>query len=141
MIDTSALKTLYETLYGPLNKSGPTPNITRNCKELAETLSKAVKRKKPWTHQYLCSILNDEMPLRPALHRAVLIIGARLDGAPPLQARLREISVYTVNGLEPGIIVFGKQTRCGYCQVPILRNPHNRQYCCVECRVAKAKEK
>lgn len=103
--------------------------------ELADTLSKIASRKRPWTWRFLFSLLNGDkgFSISPELERAIQIAGARLDGQPEIQARSRQITVFTVNGIEPDSVVFGHTVLC-YCQKRVVFNHPGRKYCFEECR-------
>lgn len=131
-MNADILRTIYLEIYGPLNA----PGKMRNLRELAATLSKIAKREKPWTHRYLNSLLNGDSGFRvtPELDIALRVLATKLDGANPLQARLVEITVYSVNGhTKPSSIILGESKRCKGCQVLMVPRVPWQDYCGKEC--------
>lgn len=142
-MNADTLKTIYEEIYGPLDA----PGKMKNLRELAGTLSQIAKRDKPWTHRYLNSLLNGDSGFRvtPELDIALRVLATKLDGANPLQARLVEITAYSINGsVAPGSIITGKSTRCPGCLVLFVPHNYFQVYCGPECpgrpRRGKAKK-
>lgn len=139
------LKSIYFDLYGPLDvpkRPGAKPVKMANLRELADKLSKIANREKPWTHRYLSSLLSGDkgFSISPELERAIHILENRLDGQPEIQARSRQITVFTVNGIEPDSVVFGHTTYC-YCHLPVVFNHPSRKYCFEECRERARQER
>lgn len=137
-MNADSLRQIYEETYGPLGESGKKKNLT----ELAETLSKIAGREPAWTWRMLNGIIlgHKGFSVTKELERAIHILSARLDGQPEVQARAREITVLTTNGIDPGSIVFGHTTRC-YCQLPVVFNHPGRKYCFEECRLRARQER
>jgi len=130
-MDADILRAIYEGMYGPLDSPGKLKNLT----QLAGALSGIARKEPAWTARYLNGIVlgHNGFAVSEELERAISILTARMDGQSEAQARSREITVLTTNGIEPGSIVFGHTTRC-YCQLQVVFNHPCRKYCFEECR-------
>lgn len=133
------LKSVYEDIYGPLDvpkRPGSKPEKMNNLRELATTLSKIANREKPWTHRYLNSLLNGDSGFRVTseLDTALRVLTAKLDSSNPLEARLVEITVFSVNGhVQPTSIILGQSKRCKGCHALIVPKVPWQLYCGKEC--------
>lgn len=131
-MNTDILRTIYLEIYGPLDR----PGKMKNLRELATTLSEISKREKPWTHRYLNSLLNGDSGFRvtPELDTALRVLTAKLDSSNPLESRLVEITVFSVNGhVQPTSIILGQSKRCKGCHALIVPKVPWQQYCGKEC--------
>lgn len=131
-MNADTLRTIYEEIYGSLDA----PGKMKNLRELAATLSQVAHREKPWTYRYLNSLLNGDSGFRvtPELNTALKVLGSKLDNANPLQARLVQITAFSINGnVEPGSIITGKSTRCPGCLALFVPHSNLQIYCGPEC--------
>jgi len=123
-------------IYRELYKELPEPAIKPNLIDLADRLSRLVKKQRPWGFEYLRNVINGKQEASKELQKAIAILIGGLDGQSPLQARLNPVPklVYSVNGLQDGDIILGHTRRCqmescGIRFVPVV--PWQR-YCCYE---------
>ena len=132
MSDNSLLQSVFEGLYN----YEPEPGKKTDVEDLADRLSRAIGKKKPWSYQYVNSILKGSLEPSRDFNRAVKIIAGSLDGQSPLQARLNPVPkmVYSVNGLRDGDIILGHTRRCKLesCGIRFVPNHPSREYCCYE---------
>lgn len=88
-----------------------------------------------WTFRYTNSVRKGSLQPSDKFRKAVNILAGLVDGHSPIQARLREITVYSTNGLRDEAIVIAHLTkkRCEYdgCGLEFWGHP-NRKYCCDE---------
>lgn len=124
------LKTVYDELYHESTKSQ-----RHNLEELSSRMAKLVDRSEPWSYASMRGVINGHkgFALTPEMETALNMIMAQLDNAHPLQARLVQITAYSINGyVEPGSIITGKSERC-VCGVLFVRHHNFQRYCCREC--------
>ena len=127
------LKTIYEDIYGPLDT---TPDKLKNLDELAGKLSRIAEHEPVWTARYLNAILRGHkgFSITKELGQAMEILAARRDGVHPLQVRLVEVSVFSVNGhVKPSSIILGESKHCDGCQVLFVPVVPWQIYCNKEC--------
>lgn len=127
----NSLKSLYEEMYDELAGKSKLSKLTT----LGKLLAKTINRKPDWTAHHLNAVIMDYsgFAVTPELERAIQIVGMRNDGQPEIQARSRQITVFTVNGIEPDSVVFGHTVLC-YCQRRVVFNHPSRKYCFEECK-------
>ena len=132
MSDNSLLESVFQEIY----KYEPNPAKKQDVLDLADRLSRAIGKQKPWSYQYVNSVFKGSLAPSQDFNRAVQIIAGGLDGQSPLQARLNPVPkmVYSTNGMQDGDIVLGHTRRCemescGIRFVPVV--PWQR-YCCYE---------
>ncbi len=127
----SLLQDVYNEIYGDTQNSRKD-----NLIELAARLSKLARRQKPWTYKNLDNIMEGRGAFRVTreLDRALMMLASQLDGGSPLKPLIREITMYTVNGLDEYAIVLGHSKRCEGCAVLFVPNVPWRRFCCDECR-------
>lgn len=120
--------------------------LTRNnLIDLAERLSKIAHKEPPWTWRYLNSILKGHkgFKMTKELDEAVVQLGMVLDGQSIIQAKLRPIQAYSVNGNTPdGVVILADVIRCynPNCQLLFTKRSGNQKYCCDGCRKKHYKE-
>lgn len=135
---------MIEDLYQEIYK---TPKFTKsNLIDLAERLSKIAHKEPPWTWRYLNSILKGHkgFKMTKELDEAVVQLGMVLDGQSIIQAKLRPIQAYSINGNTPdGVVILADVTRCHNpnCQLLFTKRSGNQRYCCEKCRRAAYREK
>ena len=107
-----------------------------NLEVLSLRLSKLSGRKTPWGWKYLNSLLRgyQNFSISKEMNRALIMLASQLDGGSPLKPLIREITMYTVNGLDEYAIVLGHSKRCEGCAVLFVPNVPWRRFCCDECR-------
>ena len=118
----------------------------KNLNDLAERLSKVAGHEPPWTGRYLNSILKGHkgFKMTKELDEAVVQLGMVLDGQSIIQAKLRPIQAYSINGNTPdGVIILGDSKRCdlGSCQVLFVKKSGNQRFCCEAHRLKYWEEK
>lgn len=126
------LRSVYEDRYGPLDT---TPGKLKNLEELAGTLSRIVEHEPAWTARYLNAILcgHKGFSVTRELGIAIQVMVDKLDDVHPLQARLVQITAYSVNGsVQPGSIITGHSMRC-VCGTLFVPHHNLQKYCCKEC--------
>lgn len=131
------LQAIYEELYKDSTKSK-----RQNLEELGARMAKLVDRAEPWSYDSLRGTLkgNKGFAITKEMETALNMIMAQLDNAHPLQARLVQITAYSINGyVEPGSIITGKSERC-VCGVLFVRHHNFQRYCCRECPGRKVKK-
>lgn len=134
----NSLKLLYEEMYKDLAGTSKLSKLTT----LGKLLAKTIGRKPNWTAHHLNAVIMgyDSFVVTPELERAIQIVGMRRDGQPEIQAKSRQISVFTVNGIEPDSVVFGHTVLC-YCQRRVVFNHPGRKYCFEECKLRARRER
>lgn len=116
------LKDVYEAKYGKITG----PLSMANLRELAGICDDMGL---PVTDRHLHSVLKGHQHPKPGLERVLEIHANRLDGQSIIQARAREITCLTINGVVEGSVILGHTRYCRYCYIPFVGAP-NRKYCC-----------
>lgn len=138
-MNADSLKQIYVETYGPLDKEGK----KRNLIELAETLSRVVGHEPPWTWRALNGIIckHKGFSVTKELGVAIQVVADRLDDVHPLQARLIQITAFSINGsVQPGSIITGHSERC-ICGTLFVPHHNLQRYCCKECPQRPPKRK
>lgn len=121
------LKDVYEVKYGKIDFKTE-PLSMANLRELAGIcgdLGLSV------TDRHLHSVIKGHQKPKDGLDKVLQIHANRLDGQSIIQARAREITCLTVNGVVPGSVILGHTRYCLYCYIPFVGAP-KRKYCCPE---------
>ncbi|WP_373084390.1 hypothetical protein [Zhongshania sp.] len=121
------LDDLYEAMYQTteLKKS--------NLVKMAAILSGISHRPEPWQWKYLFNLMKrykgfQTMP--DDLRRAILALGAMVDGTHPLLAESRPVRVYGLNGnVRPDSVILGESQFCPYCGIDFVPNVPWRKQC------------
>lgn len=134
----NSLKLLYEEMHKDLSGKSKLSKLATLGKLLAKTIS----REPAWTAHHLNAVIMGYggFVVTPELERAIQIVAMRHDGQPEIQARSRQITVFTVNGIEPDSIIFGHTVLC-YCQRRVVFNHPSRKYCFEECKERARQER
>lgn len=131
---SNLLHDLYLELYGPLDG----PGRLKNLAEMAETLSRLVGKTPAWTARYLNGILKGHkgFAISVDLEKALHALAGRIEGQHPLQALVKPVNVFSINGhVKAGSIILGETKPCHGCHTPIVPRVPWQKYCCPECRV------
>ena len=110
-----------------------------NLVDLAARLSDIAHKSPPWSWRYLNSILKGHkgFKMTAELDKALLIMGAVIDGQHILEARAHPVMVYSQNGnVQEGSIILGRSFHCKHCQRLCVGKVPNQKFCCEECRKA-----
>lgn len=101
--------------------------------QFAEMVSKTVGKEPAWGYKYMkgCYHGYKNISVSRQLARALQILANRLDGQSIIQARAREITCLTINGVVEGSVILGHTKYCKWCHIPFVGTP-KRLYCCDE---------
>ena len=121
------LKDIYQAKYGQIDFAKD-PLSMANLRELSAICEDLGL---PVTERHLHSVIKGHQKPKAGLERALQIYANRLDGQSIIQARAREITCLTINGVMPGSVVLGHTRYCRWCYIPFVGAP-NRKYCCDE---------
>ncbi|HXV98622.1 MAG TPA: hypothetical protein VEC93_09370 [Anaerolineae bacterium] len=132
------LRQVYEEIYGPLDQTG---SKQRNLEELGWRMAKIIGRSEPWSYRALNGVLNGQSGynLTEEMQRALQALTVQMDGGSPLQALIKPIQAYSINGhVKAGSIILGESRRCETCQVLFVPRVPWQKFCCPDHRESYA---
>ena len=104
--------------------------------ELAKRLSVIAHKTPPWSWRYIQGILTGSIVPSAKITRAILALGATMDGMPAIVAKTEAIQVFAEPGrVKSGSIILASSRMCARPACPISYVPvvPRQKYCCREC--------
>lgn len=111
--------------------------------EVATRLSTVVRQEPPWGWRYIQGVEKGTIKPSQKLARAVMTLGATLDGVSPQLADTEAIQVYARPGaIRPGSVILGESKTCARpgCTVSFVPRVPWQRYCSRECRAKYRQE-
>lgn len=105
--------------------------------EVARRLSTAIQQDPPWGWRYIQGVEKGTIQPSRKLARAILALGATLDGLPAHVADTTPVQVYAAPGkVRPGSIILAASRFCARpgCPVSFVPVVPRQKYCCAACR-------
>ncbi len=130
---SQALQTLLETLKPALGGQGRVAFY----EQVATRLSAVVDKQPSWGWRYVRSVEAGTVKPSRKFTRAVLGLGATLDGVPAPVADARPVQVYARPGtIRPGSLILSASTTCARpaCTLSFVPRVPWQKYCCPNCR-------
>jgi hypothetical protein len=106
-----------------------------NLQIVADKLSKVAGKSPAWGWRYMRNVLNRKIEASGSLMDAIMRLGAMQDGAPARLVNSKRVTVYVLNEVTPGSLVFGSSKVCANpaCGVMFVSDIWNKRCCSPEC--------
>jgi hypothetical protein len=111
--------------------------------QVADRLSAVANQKKPWGWRYLRNVLNRKVDASQKLIKAIVSLGATLDGVPSDLAGAHPVSVMTMGAVTPGALILADSRPCAYpgCNLHFVPSSPRQRYHSARCRYLDYKRK
>ena len=131
--DENNFKLVYEYMF----PDDDTPTMA-HCAALSAVLAHEVGRTNPWGESYIYNLVCGHQTPGPKLRQAIQRQAGRLDYTHPWLMIAREITMFAVNGVEPGTFCDISTRYCLTCGIGFIPNHWKRTHCRV-CRPPRKK--
>lgn len=100
-------------------------------------------RRAPFSRQYVYRLKTGQDVVTEEIGKALLVLGAMIDGVSELQARAHPVRVLAVHDLPDDVVVMGKHRGCGLpgCRVRFVPASPAQRYCSAGCRTEAARRR
>lgn len=85
-----------------------------DLREIAARLSEMVGKHPAWGESYLHNVIRERQAPSAKLARAIMALGAAVDGAPVDLAKAASIHVFALANVRPGSLILADSRRCAY---------------------------
>lgn len=114
-----------------------------SLEEIAVRLSQIARKDPAWGWRYLRNVLNKKLDASQKLIRAMLALGATIDGTPSDLAGARSVSVMVLGNVKPGALILADSRVCADpgCGIHFVPRSPQQRYHSARCQKADYKRR